>query len=153
MTGSSRSRYVGRFAPSPTGPLHLGSLLAAVASYIDARANSGQWLLRMEDLDPPREPAGAADTILRQLESLELHWDGEVLYQSSRLNVYNAVFEKLHGAGLCYRCDCSRQRVKELNSIYDGHCRDRQPAPQTDFAVRIKTGPGTIGFNDLIQGS
>ena len=83
MTGSS---YVGRFAPSPSGPLHLGSLLAAVASFLDSRANEGLWLVRIEDIDPPREPAGAADEILTQLHHFGLTWDGEVLYQSQRLD-------------------------------------------------------------------
>ncbi len=152
MNSSHGSSYVGRFAPSPTGPLHLGSLLAAVASYVDARANSGCWLLRMEDIDPPREPPEAADTILQQLEALALHWDGDVLYQSTRLDSYAAALSELQAKDLCFRCDCSRQRVKALGSVYDGHCRHRKDPPQSDFALRILTDDRIVKFEDMIQG-
>ena len=109
MTGSS---YVGRFAPSPSGPLHLGSLLAAVASFLDARANEGLWLVRIEDIDPPREPAGAADEILTQLHHFGLTWDGEVLYQSQRLDAYAAALMILANEGLCFRCECTRSALR-----------------------------------------
>ncbi|MCI5107785.1 MAG: tRNA glutamyl-Q(34) synthetase GluQRS [Pseudomonadales bacterium] len=144
--------YVGRFAPSPTGPLHMGSLIAALASYLDARAASGQWLLRMEDLDPPREPAGAAEQILEQLRYLEMHWDGEVLYQSQRHDAYAAALSQLDSNGLLYRCSCSRQRIRELNGRYDGHCRTQAVAGDKDCAIRLQTSAASIEFTDRIQG-
>ncbi len=154
LNARSRSpgRYIGRFAPSPTGPLHLGSLVAALASYLDARAAGGSWLLRMEDLDPPREPAGAADTILRQLDGLGLHWDGPVLYQSTRLEAYAAILEQLRQAGFCFACDCSRARVRAMGSVYDGHCRERKLPPGGDRAMRLRTRPGIFRIDDRIQG-
>ncbi|HPV32953.1 MAG TPA: glutamate--tRNA ligase family protein, partial [Methylotenera sp.] len=96
--------YVGRFAPSPTGPLHFGSLVAAVASYCDAKVNHGKWLLRIEDLDKPREIAGAADTILRQLEAFGFEWDGEIIYQSQRHAFYTEAFQQLNAQHLLYPC-------------------------------------------------
>jgi len=146
------SGYVGRFAPSPTGPLHFGSVIAAVASYIDARANQGRWLVRMEDLDPPREPPGAAANILRQLTQLGLQWDGEVLYQSQRLETYTLALQELIDNDLCFRCDCSRSKIKSSGSIYDGACRHRASPPEQEYAVRIKTQDTLIEFQDLIQG-
>jgi len=145
--------YIGRFAPSPTGPLHFGSLLAAVASYLDARANKGKWLLRMDDLDPPREPAGSADLILEQLHALGLNWDGEPLYQSSRLQSYGAALHRLQDLALCYRCDCSRAQIRAMGSIYNGACRHRSAPPQGVFAWRVKTANRLIEFEDQIQGS
>ncbi len=148
----NNAAYVGRFAPSPTGPLHMGSLIAALASYLDARAAGGQWLLRMEDLDPPREPAGAAEQILEQLRYLEMHWDGEVLYQSQRHDAYAAALSRLDSAGLLYRCSCSRQRIRELNGRYDGHCRKQAVARNKDYAIRLQTSAASIEFTDRIQG-
>ncbi len=145
-------RYVGRFAPSPTGPLHLGSLVAALASYLDARAAGGSWLLRMEDLDPPRQPAGAADAILRQLEDLGLRWDGEVLYQSARLAAYEEITQELLARKLCYPCDCSRRQVRAMGSVYDGRCRARERAPAGPCALRLRTAAEVWGMDDRIQG-
>ncbi len=144
--------YIGRFAPSPTGPLHFGSLIAAVASFLDARANAGHWLLRMEDLDPPREPAGAAERILDQIQHLGMHWDGEVLYQSTRLAAYEAALDSLRERGLCYPCVCSRQRIRELNSVYDGHCRDIEHPPGAAIAWRCLTRSLVVSIEDQIQG-
>jgi len=144
--------YVGRFAPSPTGPLHFGSLLAALASFLDARANGGKWLLRIEDLDPPREPAGSADLILRQLQALGMYWDDEVLYQSSRLDVYEAALKTLNELELCYPCDCTRAQIKDMGSVYNGSCRDRDDPPGKPFALRVKTEALDINFQDQIQG-
>ncbi len=144
--------YVGRFAPSPTGPLHFGSLLAALASFLDARANKGHWLLRMEDLDPPREPEGAAALILQQLEELQLHWDGEVLYQSSRLAAYEEAAANLQARSLSYRCSCTRQAIREMGSVYDGRCRHARHGEKTKTALRLVTTAGDITFHDLIQG-
>ena len=152
QTREPDSGYVGRFAPSPTGPLHFGSVIAAVASYIDARANQGRWLVRMEDLDPPREPPGAAANILRQLTQLGLQWDGEVLYQSQRLETYTLALQELIDNDLCFRCDCSRSKIKSSGSIYDGACRHRASPPEQEYAVRIKTQDTLIEFQDLIQG-
>ncbi|KJS05153.1 MAG: hypothetical protein VR73_12965 [Gammaproteobacteria bacterium BRH_c0] len=144
---------VGRFAPSPTGPLHFGSLLAALASYLDARARGGQWLVRMEDIDPPREMPGAAATILRQLEQHGLEWDGDVLFQSTRFAAYEAVIDQLLASGQAYCCSCSRQRIQSLGGVYDGHCRHRNMTRQGN-GVRLMVPPATtIEFDDLFQGS
>lgn len=130
----------------------MGSLVAALASYLDARANAGLWLLRMEDLDPPREPAGAADLILRQLRDLHLHWDGEVLYQSSRHDAYAAALQQLEEEQLCFACGCSRQRLRELDSVYDGHCRDIASVANKRHAIRLQVADQRICFIDRIQG-
>lgn len=105
--------YIGRFAPSPTGPLHFGSLIAAVASYCDAKNNIGKWLVRMEDLDKPREMAGAADTILRQLEAFGFEWDGDIVYQSQRTALYEHALEKLKQHSVIYPCTCSRKEIAD----------------------------------------
>ncbi|MYF00581.1 MAG: tRNA glutamyl-Q(34) synthetase GluQRS [Gammaproteobacteria bacterium] len=157
-TGESDSpgRYIGRFAPSPTGPLHLGSLVAALASFLDARAAGGVWLLRMEDLDPPREPPGAADEILRQLEELGMTWDGAVLYQSARIDAYEEILRNLEDRELCYPCDCSRRQVRAMGPVYDGRCRSRawahESTPAGTYAVRLLTEPEVWGIDDRIQG-
>lgn len=122
--------YIGRFAPSPTGPLHFGSLLAATASFLDARAQQGKWLLRMEDLDKPREKNGAADDILRTLEAFGFQWDGQVVYQSQQLPRYQAILEDLQQQRLVYPCGCSRREIADIAKagsdglIYPGTCRD-----------------------------
>jgi len=144
--------YVGRFAPSPTGPLHFGSLIAAVASYLDARAVGGTWLVRMEDLDPPREPAGADLQILEQLVQLGLEWDGEILYQSSRLDSYQSAENQLTAAQLCYPCDCTRPQIKAMGSVYNGACRGKTTPPATGYAIRLKTEPLDIKIDDRVQG-
>jgi len=144
--------YIGRFAPSPTGPLHFGSLLAALASFLDARANQGKWLMRVEDLDPPREPAGSAELILQQLQDLGMDWDGEVLYQSSRLDAYEEVLAKLQDQDFCYPCDCTRPQIREMGLVYDGSCRERSIPPEKPYALRLKTDALEIGFADAIQG-
>ena len=160
MTGSS---YVGRFAPSPSGPLHLGSLLAAVASFLDARAHDGVWLVRMEDIDPPREQAGAADEILRQLQQFGLAWDNDVLFQSQRLDAYAAALMQLANEGLCFRCECTRSALRENGNVYSGQCRhygvsarDLQYADKdssSDAAVRVRVPRETYSLLDKIQGS
>ncbi len=144
--------YIGRFAPSPTGPLHFGSLVAAVASHLDARANNGHWLVRMDDIDPPREMPGAAATILRQLREHGLDWDGEVLFQSTRFAAYQAAVQRLLDQGMAYHCDCSRQRLRSLGGVYDGRCRNRN-LPAANNAVRVRAQDNTrVVFNDLMQG-
>lgn len=131
------SHYIGRFAPSPSGELHFGSLIAALGSYLQARAQRGIWRVRIEDIDPPREVPGAAATILRQLEHYGLHWDGEVLWQSQRHEAYREALAWLHEQGLSYYCTCPRSRIQRLGGIYDGHCRTLYHGPE-NAAVRIK---------------
>ncbi len=148
--------YVGRFAPSPTGPLHLGSLLTAVASYLHARQSRGEWLVRIEDIDPPREVPGAAAAILRTLEAFELEWDRPVLYQSSRLDAYRAIAEQLLASGSAFRCRCSRSEIRAGNETpsarYPGTCRTRQ-VPPGDAAIRARVDPGLVAVDDGLQGN
>lgn len=154
--------YRGRFAPSPTGPLHFGSLLAAVGSWLDARAAGGEWLLRIEDLDPPREPPGAADEILRTLEAFGLGWDGEVVFQGRRLPIYEAALARLAEAGWAYPCSCSRKQIEAANRQrgrpgerrYPGTCRvlPASEARRTRIA-RVRTTPEPVDIQDRLQGS
>jgi glutamyl-Q tRNA(Asp) synthetase len=151
--------YRGRFAPSPTGPLHFGSLVSALASYLDAKHHNGRWLVRMEDLDPPREQAGAADSILRCLEDHGLHWDEAVVYQSQRYSVYEDYLGRLHGRQLLYPCDCTRQDLQAMGGIYNGRCRNREVDSSLPYALRLKLydlpgrqTPDELCFIDLIQG-
>jgi glutamyl-Q tRNA(Asp) synthetase len=151
--------YIGRFAPSPTGPLHFGSLAAAVASYCDARKNNGQWLVRMEDLDRPRTVKGAADTILHQLEHFGFEWDGPVLYQSQRDSFYNEALETLKAKQLIYPCTCTRKEIADSSTnmgieglIYPGTCLQQPIKPHAATAWRIKTDVAKISFEDAIQG-
>ena len=148
----AKSDYVGRFAPSPTGTLHFGSLLCALASFLDARAHHGRWLLRMEDLDPSREPAGAAQQILETLDAFALHWDGDVIYQSDRLTEYHNSLAFLNDQNLTYGCDCSRQRSRSHEGVYDNLCRNRASPPTDDFAIRLRLPDTNIQFKDRIQG-
>ncbi len=149
--------YRGRFAPSPTGPLHLGSALAAAASFIDARQAGGEWLVRIDDIDPPREQPGAADAILRALEQLGLSWDGPVLYQSTRHEAYRAGVEQLLRQGLAFRCSCSRAEIRRHADSgphgrrYPGTCRGG-PAQRGPTAVRALTNSISIQFDDRFQG-
>ncbi|KGS12047.1 glutamyl-Q tRNA(Asp) ligase, partial [Pseudomonas coronafaciens] len=109
--------YIGRFAPTPSGYLHFGSLVAALASYLDARAAGGQWLLRMEDLDPPREVAGAQAAILETLERYGFEWDGQMVRQSERHAAYAEVLQRWFNHGLAYACTCSRKQLEAFNGI------------------------------------
>ena len=152
MVFSPATSYIGRFAPSPTGPLHFGSLATAVASYLDARHAGGRWLLRMEDIDPPREMPGAADLILRQLECHGLFWDGPVLYQSARSDAYREALTKLETEGLVYPCHCSRQQLKERGGLHPRRCVYNGD-PATPFALRLSVAEDSdIAFEDLFQG-
>lgn len=148
---STRS-LTGRFAPSPSGPLHAGSLLAAVASFIDARARNARWLVRMEDIDPPREMAGADRLILQTLEQHGLLWDGEVLYQSTRTARYREALADLQDRQLAYRCACTRSRLAELNHVYDGHCHLHPPPAEQACALRLQLPDQTLCFDDRIYG-
>ncbi len=159
-TSVGPSSYIGRFAPSPTGPLHFGSLVSALASYLDAHHNRGKWLVRMEDLDPPREQAGAADAILRCLEAYGLEWDDAVLYQSQRWDLYETYLQRLGQDGLLYSCDCTRQDLQLMSGIYNGRCSERKVDTNSPHAVRLKLYDLPTGFEsqdelkfiDLIQG-
>ena len=155
----SRQPYRGRFAPSPTGPLHFGSLVAAVGSYLDARANKGTWLVRMEDLDRPRTVVGAADTILRTLEALGMAWDGEIVYQSTRDEAYRAALDQLKKTkDLVYPCACSRREIADSavtgidGPVYPGTCRKGLLAGRAARAERVLTRGIKIEFTDTIQG-
>jgi len=145
--------YRGRFAPSPTGPLHAGSILTAVASYLDAKANEGAWLVRLEDLDPPRIQPGAEQAILQALEAFGLESDEPVLRQSERLDIYQAHLDQLLQKDLAYRCDCSRTALKQRDSLhhYDGHCLIEPPLSTENTGVRVKAGTSPA-FSDSIQG-
>ena len=148
--------YIGRFAPSPTGPLHFGSLVAALASWLDARAVGGRWLVRIEDLDRPRCVPGASDDVLRTLERLGLTWDGEVVYQSKRHSLYADALQRLQGR--TYWCNCSRREVADSSlglaidgaHIYTGACR--AAGLQTGRALRVRTAADEICFEDRAQG-
>lgn len=144
--------YTGRFAPSPTGPLHAGSLVAAVGSYCDARAAGGRWLVRMEDTDPPRVMPGAADTILRQLEGYGFDWDGEVLWQSQRSEAYLDALARLQAEGHVFWCTCSRTDLARLGaSAYPGNCR-ALTSPRPDAAIRLRVPEGPVKFHDIVLG-
>lgn len=160
MTATLPTDYIGRFAPSPTGLLHIGSLLTALASYADARANRGKWLVRMEDLDPPREMPGAAAHILHTLEAFGFEWDGEVVWQSRRHSLYRDALGRLKEKGLLYPCYCSRKDWQAAAAqgadgfVYNGRCRRPEDRPHTDKppAWRIRVNDETIGFDDGIVG-
>jgi len=157
--------YRGRFAPSPTGPLHKGSLIAAIASYLQARKNNGQWLVRMEDVDELRNVKGAADGILFSLEAFGFEWDENVLFQTARKEAYAEVLQNLKEQNLIYPCNCSRKSLKAkaengeikmgtLGLIYPGTCADKNfvNLNPKDYAVRIKTPDQTLNFNDELLG-
>lgn len=160
----SRASYVGRFAPSPTGPLHAGSLVAATASYLDARAHRGRWLLRIEDLDPPREARGASAAIIATLARLGFAHDGEVVHQSARDAAYRAAFERLAATGLVYPCACtrrevadsvlrgSRERARTAELIYPGSCRNGMPAGREARAWRVRVDARPITWRDRRTG-
>ena len=154
------SRYRGRFAPSPTGPLHFGSLVAAVGSYLDARGNGGEWLVRMEDVDTPRNVPGAADDILRALEAFGFEWDGAVLWQSRRFTAYAAALEELKASGLAYGCACSRKEIADSaprpavdgGLAYPGTCRNALPSGRAVRAWRLRVSDAETSFVDRLQG-
>ena len=164
--------YIGRFAPSPTGPLHFGSLVAAVASYCDAKKNNGQWLLRMEDCDKPREVAGAAQSILRSLEAFGFEWDGEIVFQSQGSEIYESVLTHLKRDGFVYACSCSRKEIADSSilagidaAVYPKTCFNQLLSSNTSnfdtsasrtnaCSWRINTDSAhTIHFCDAIQGN
>lgn len=141
--------YIGRFAPSPTGPLHLGSLVTALASYLDAKAHHGQWLMRMENLDPPREMPNADKLILSSLRDHGLHWDGELLWQSERSAAYEQALKQLLSEEKAFYCSCSRRDLAPSDGIHS-HCL--RPAVADDCAIRLRNDREQQGFEDLLQG-
>lgn len=146
----NRCSYKGRFAPSPTGPLHFGSLITAVASYCDAKAHHGQWIVRIEDTDIPRIYPNSEQHILQCLDAFEFESDVEIIYQKERLDIYEAVIQQLKQKNLVYACECTRKMLGS-NHIYSGTCRDKH----LDFehqAIRIKVSDQNICFEDRLQG-
>jgi len=150
--------YRGRFAPSPTGPLHFGSLVAAVGSYLEARARGGEWLVRMEDPDPPRIAPGAADAILRALEACRMPWDGVVVRQSERSEAYHSALHRLRELGVVYPCACSRREIADSavvgieGYVYKGVCRGGLPPEKRARAQRVNTRGAAVAFDDAVQG-
>ena len=142
---------IGRFAPSPTGDLHFGSLVSAVGSYLEAKTTGGQWLLRIEDIDPPREVAGSATRIINDLYRLGMVPDGPVLYQSSRLGAYQDAVKQLLDKGLAYPCACSRKDMPE-SGIYPGTCRGGVPRGKKPRSVRLNVAGDNCEFTDTVQG-
>ena len=144
--------YRGRFAPSPTGDLHLGTLLAAVGSYLQARSQNGEWLMRIEDVDTTRRVAGAADTLLSALDGFGFEWDGEVVYQSQRAELYESALEILSKKDLIYPCTCSRKQLTDEGMVYAGHCRHRHLPLNEEHALRLRIEDRLIGFDDQVIG-
>jgi len=152
--------YRGRFAPTPSGPLHFGSLVAALGSYLDARAHDGVWLLRIEDVDPPRVVAGATDAILRGLDAFGFAWDGPVAYQSGSCAAYQAALDRLDVLGLVYGCHCSRKEIAELarrgvdGPVYPGACRELgwRGDPAREPAWRLRVPETRVEFDDRLLG-
>ncbi len=148
MAGPS---YIGRFSPTPSGPLHFGSLIAALASYLDAKVHNGQWLVRIEDIDQPRSVPGADKIILEQLQQHHLIWDGEVTYQSQRTSHYQAALTALEQQQLTYRCICSRKQIKQRGPYYTGTCRDANHNSD-DSSIRFRNNAPLFSFQDRLQG-
>ncbi|HCK81737.1 MAG TPA: tRNA glutamyl-Q(34) synthetase GluQRS [Candidatus Competibacter sp.] len=157
MPGSA-SPPRGRFAPSPTGPLHFGSLVAALGSFLEARQQGGEWWVRIEDVDTQRARTGAAEAILRALDRYHLHWDGSVLYQSRRTDAYQTALERLFDAGLAYPCTCSRRelanhpRARDGSPVYPGRCRAGLGHADRPFAIRLRVTDTPLIFRDAVQG-
>ena len=160
MISPSDTAGIGRFAPSPTGPLHFGSLVAALASYLHAKHHSSKWLVRIEDIDPPREVPGSSDTILRQLEQHGLVWDDQVIYQSAHVDKFTDILQQLQDRNLTYHCQCNRQRLSSLGGVYDGKCSALGlTARDTALRLAISSLNGvknsqqySIAFTDSIMG-
>jgi glutamyl-Q tRNA(Asp) synthetase len=151
-------RYRGRFAPSPTGPLHFGSLVAAAGSFLEARTRGGEWLVRMEDLDPPRVAPGAAQDILRTLAACGMEWDGSIVYQGARGEAYHSAVHRLRVKDLVYPCACSRREIADSavagieGPVYPGTCRGGLPPGKTARALRLTTRGTHVAFADAVQG-
>lgn len=152
------AHYRGRFAPSPTGPLHLGSLIAALGSFLEARTRGGEWLVRMEDIDTPRIVPGASSEILRVLEACGMQWDGPVVQQSERTAAYHAAIHVLAQRGMTYPCACSRREIADSavqgieGHVYPGTCREGPLTARRARALRLRTQDAKVGFDDVLQG-
>ena len=148
--------YRGRFAPSPSGPLHFGSLIAAVGSYLQAKSNQGKWLVRIEDIDPPREVPGASDLILKTLTSYGLHWDEPIIYQSQRSDAYEAALNQLDLDQRLYHCICTRKMIQSAGGIYQGSCREKERRDnrnsEDESALRFINSTPTLSFIDQLHG-
>lgn len=142
--------YVGRFAPTTSGPLHLRSLLAALASYLDARAHGGQWLLRLDDIDEPRSSNDAAELALATLKAHAMHWDGVITRQTSNRQRYLDAIDQLHERELTFFCTCSRSKLRGAEA-YPGYCRHRRTRPEEPAAIRVRVPDSTLTFHDRIQ--
>lgn len=142
--------YIGRFAPTPSGPLHFGSIIAALGSYLDARSCHGKWLIRIDDFDTPRVRKGAIDSILTTLEQLGLFWDSDVVYQSSRIDTYQHICNSLLDSGLVYRCYCPRKTVKGMR--YPGTCSNKTAQPGKSYSLRVRTDNKKLLCRDRVQG-
>lgn len=165
MISRLRAKTVGRFAPSPTGPLHLGSLVAAVGSWLFARSAGGSWLVRIEDLDEAREVPGSADEILRALDVFGLEPDGQILRQSDRTELYEEALARLRESGLVFPCACTRAELarvasapasedpSEQDPVYPGTCRAGLPSGRGERSVRFRAPSGTIRFDDAVFGT
>lgn len=159
MSSLIKKYQVGRFAPSPSGALHFGSLVAALGSFLIAKHYQARWLIRIEDIDPPREVAGASDQILKQLEDFSLHWDGSVEYQSQHLDKFESIIEDLKQRHMVYACDCTRKKIATYSTrqnikhgLYPNICADKKLNFDGEIAYRLKHGDGDYGFFDHIQG-
>jgi glutamyl-Q tRNA(Asp) synthetase len=152
------THYRGRFAPTPSGPLHFGSMVAAVGSFLDARSRGGAWLVRIDDLDPPRTVPGANDAIQRCLDAFGMHWDGTVVYQSLRNDAYHAALHQLRQSGRTYPCACSRKEISDAGlagvegAVYPGTCRQGLAAQREARALRVRTDGAAVEFDDGLQG-
>ena len=148
----SKCLYTGRFAPSPSGSLHFGSLVTALASYLDARQQGGKWLVRIEDLDPPREKPGAVDRILKALDTYGLHWDDQVIMQSRCTDIYQEALEKLKKQNALCFCVCTRKNLKKNNGICTGQCYASSITPEVPYSLRLHCPDKRVGFTDRVYG-
>ena len=154
MPNHKLQTYKGRFAPSPTGPVHFGTLIAAIGSYLQAKKNQGKWLLRMEDVDITRKVDGADTDILHTLESFGFEWDGAIIYQSRQTEYYEQALEQLVSESMVFPCTCSRKKLAETNSnIYPGFCRSAHLPVKSEHALRVLADNINIEFNDAVMGN
>lgn len=151
FSSSPNHQYRGRFAPSPSGPLHFGSLVTAVGSYFQAKSQQGKWLLRIDDIDPPRQPPGAVEQILAALEAHGLQWDESIHYQSQQSQRYESVLSWLQEQGRLYACECSRKQIKQAGDSYLGTCREKGLSSQGN-AIRFLNLEQSDSITDKVRG-